>query len=88
MITLNLIKQAVGYAVGAGAGVIIHNVVKATTPRDISTYKKVIIALGAFAIAGIVIDKARESTDVKIDRFIGQIKTIVNADDLVIEEEA
>lgn len=53
-----------------GAGVIVKNAIKATTPADIGSIKKIGVVVGGFAVAGIVADAASRYTGNQIDAFV------------------
>lgn len=50
-----------------GAGIIVKNAIKATTPADIGSVKKIGVVIGGFAVAGIVSDAASRYTGRIID---------------------
>lgn len=56
-----LAKAAVKLAAGIGAGTIVGNVVKSTTPVNIGPIKKVLIAIGSYGLgsaAGVIASNA------------------------------
>lgn len=50
-----------------GAGVVVKNAIKVTTPADLSSMKKIGVVVGGFAIAGIVGDAAAKHTGDLVD---------------------
>lgn len=64
---LNILKSATGMIVSAGAGAIVGNAIKASTPADVKTVGKVLIAVGGFALTGMVGEMASKYTSDSID---------------------
>jgi hypothetical protein len=67
MNTFKAIKGITGLVVSAGAGTLIANAVKATTPEDVKTLKKISIVVGTFAVSGIVADAATRYSNKTFD---------------------
>ena len=64
---LNILKSATGLIVSAGAGTIVGNAIKASTPADVKTAGKVLIAVGGFALTGMVGEMAAKYATDSID---------------------
>ena len=79
MNNLSMFKAVVGFVASAGAGKVVSNIVKATTPSDISKINKVLLAVGSFAIGGIVGDQASKYVGEQIDAVIGVYHNLVDA---------
>ena len=78
---LETIKAVAGFGVAVGAGVIVANAVKATTPVQVNKLAKVLIHLGEFGIAGYVGEKAADYTTEQIDAVaavFGAGKAVIN----------
>lgn len=61
-----------------GAGIIVKNAIKMTTPADIGSIKKVGVVIGGFAVAGIVSDAASRYTGRMIDDCVHAYETVKN----------
>jgi hypothetical protein len=61
------IKGITGLVVSAGAGAIVTNAIKATTPEDVKTLKKISIVIGTFAVSGVVADAAVKYSNKSFD---------------------
>lgn len=61
-----------------GAGIIVKNAIKVTTPADIGSIKKIGVFLGGFAVAGIVSDAASRYTGGIIDDCVNAYETVKN----------
>lgn len=66
---LNILKSATGMIVSAGAGAIVGNAIKMSTPADVKTIGKVLIAVGGFALSGMVGEAASKYTSDSIDEL-------------------
>jgi hypothetical protein len=67
---ITVTKLAVTGMTSWGAGTIVKNAIKVTTPADIGSVKKIGVFLGGFAIAGIVSDAASKYTGGIIDECV------------------
>lgn len=76
MSALNVFKTVAAIVVSTGAGAIVGNTVKLTTPEDVKLISKVAIAAGGFALSGIVADAASKYTENEIDSTIAQVKEV------------
>ena len=73
---LPIIKTVVGTAAGIGAGTIVGNVVKATTPITVGPIKKVLIGLGSYALgsaAGALAAKAISNDFDDVEKWIAVV---------------
>lgn len=59
-----------------GAGIIVKNAIKVTTPADIGSIKKIGVFIGGFAVAGIVSDAASKYTGNIIDDCVHAYETV------------
>jgi len=101
MMNTDIIKTATGMLVSTGVGMIVKNAVKATTPEDLKRSKKILIAVGGFALAGMAssasvdylegqIDKVNEgiSAGLRIQKNLAERKVVdVHVDTEAIKEE-
>lgn len=76
---LETIKAVAGFGVAVGAGLIVGNVVKLTTPVAANKLTRVLIRMGEFGLAGYVGDKTADYTTETIDQ-IGSVLGIVKKD--------
>lgn len=75
---LNILKSATGMIVSAGAGTIVGNAIKASTPADVKTVNKVLIAVGGFALTGMVGEMASKYATDSIDEVAEAFNKTVN----------
>lgn len=61
-----------------GAGVVVKNAIKMTTPADITNMKKVGVFIGSMAIAGIVSDAASRYTGNIVDQCAEAYNAVKN----------
>lgn len=74
-IKLEILKGIAGFGTAVGAGVIVANVTKYTTPAGANKIVRTLIHMGEFGIAGFVGEKAAEYTVETID----QVATVFTA---------
>lgn len=79
MFPLGIFKTVTTLLVSTGAGAIVGNAVKATTPAEINTLNKVTIAAGSFALSGLVGAAASKYTAKQIDDTVTQIQALKQA---------
>lgn len=82
MSVLNVVKSVVELAVGAGSGVVVGNVIRATTPTDLTKFGKVLVGIGSFAIGGVVGEVASRHVNTQIDKVV----EVFNKDEVVVVE--
>lgn len=75
----NMIKGILGFGASVGAGMIVTNVARATTPLGAGKIYKGFIRLGTFAIGGIVGDKAEAWIGKQVDNIADGIEGVVKA---------
>jgi len=66
---LELIKNTAELVVSFSVGTVIGNVIKATTPAEISKYQKGMIWIGSFVLGGMVGELAAKHTSKQIDQI-------------------
>lgn len=76
---LGIFKTVTTLLVSTGAGAIVGNAIKATTPAEITTLNKVTIAAGSFALSGLVGGAASKYTSKQIDDTVTQIQALKHA---------
>lgn len=84
-----LIKNAVSIVATAGVGTVVENIIKKTTPENVSRLNKVCIKIGSFVIGAMVSDQVEKYLDPKIDTVMNCCKALAssNKEDILIEEE-
>jgi hypothetical protein len=73
---LKVIKATTGIVVSFGAGAIVNNAIKATTPADVHAIKKIALVIGGFAVSGIVADAAVKYSNKTFDDVDEAIKNV------------
>lgn len=71
---LNIVKSVTGLIASAGAGTVVSNAIKATTPAELTKLNKVMIGVGSFAITGIVGAAASGYVEAMIDDMTDKLK--------------
>lgn len=72
---IETIKAVAGFSVSIGAGIIVGNLINATTPIDAKKITKFFIMVGGGAIGGMVGDKAAEYVNEQIDDVVALVAT-------------
>lgn len=78
MDALKVFKAATNIVVSVGAGAVIKNAIRATTPEDVKKIGKIGIVIGGFAISGLVADAAVKHVDNMTDEFVTAVKNARN----------
>lgn len=73
---VNIFKTVAAIAVSSGAGAIVGNTVKLTTPSDVKLVSKITIAAGSLALSGLVSDVASKYTEAEIEKAVEQVKNL------------
>lgn len=73
---VSILKTVASIAVSSGAGAVVGNAVKLTTPVGTKTLQKITIAVGGFALSGLVAEAAANYTEREIDGAVAQIKEL------------
>ena len=76
-----IIKTVVGTAAGIGAGTIIGNVVKSTTPITVGPIHKVLIAIGSYGLGSAAGALASRAISTDFDYVENAIKSIADQND-------
>lgn len=82
---LALFKGVAELAVSAGTGVVIGNLVKATTPYDISKVQKVLIGIGGYGLSGALSDITAKYVGSQIDSYGDKLKRLLHPEDFAEE---
>jgi hypothetical protein len=75
---IEMVKTVGAFIVSIGVGAIIGNGIKATTPAQVGTIKKVCTAIGAIVLSNMVGDAAVKYTEEKIDSAVAGITKMVD----------
>lgn len=70
---ITIVKSVTGLIASAGAGAVVSNAIKATTPADVTKFNKVMIGVGSFAITGLVGAAAAKHVEGMIDEVTSKI---------------
>lgn len=73
---MTIVKGIVDLAVSAGAGAVVGNAIKQSTPADVKTINKISLAVGGFVLSGLVGAHASKFATDQIDSTIAQIKEV------------
>lgn len=82
-----LAKNVVSIIATAGVGTVIENVIKKTTPEDISRLQKIGIRIGSLVIGAMVSEQVENFTVSKFDELYNTITKIYpfKKEDIIIE---
>lgn len=73
---MTIVKGVVDLAVSAGAGAVVGNAIKMSTPADAKKIQKISIAVGGFVLSGLVGAQASKYATEQIDTTLAQIKEV------------
>lgn len=71
----------------ASVGTVVENIIKKTTPDDISRLQKIGIKIGSFVIGAIVSDRVEKFTESKFDEIVDSIKKLMPQEEVNKIEE-
>lgn len=71
---LPIAKAASNIIVSMGAGAVVTNAIKSTTPADIKTFQKVTIGVGGLVLSSMVGEMASNYTSSKLDESVETVK--------------
>lgn len=69
-----IVKGIVGLVASAGAGTVVGNAIKATTPARLTTINKVLVGAGGVALSGAVGDIVGKYATKQIEEIAGAFK--------------
>lgn len=75
---LGIVKSVTGLAAGTGAGVIVGNLVKATTPDDLGKVQKVLVGIGGYTISAVLGDLSAKYVNDQIDGYAERLNEIIH----------
>lgn len=75
---LDIAKMVVSGLVSTGAGAVVGNAIKQSTPEDLKTYKKVSLIIGGWALSGVAASHASAHVSGQIDSTISQVIDLKN----------
>jgi hypothetical protein len=78
---LALFKGAVEFAISAGVGIIVGNLVKATTPPDIGRFQKIVVAIGSYGLTVVLGDISAKHISEQIDSYAEKVNNLLNPSD-------
>lgn len=71
-------KSIIGLAASVGAGQVVTNVIRTTTPYQISKVGKVLTGVGGFVIGTMVGDAASKYAEGRMTEMAEQVKDVMN----------
>ncbi len=75
---LGIVKGVTELAVSAGVGVVVGNVVKATTPYDLNKFQRIIVGIGAYGLGGVLGDLSAKYISSEIDGYAERVKNLIH----------
>lgn len=75
---LALVGGVAELVAGAGASVVVGNLVKATTPYDAGRLQKVMVSIGGYAIGGVLSDLSAKYVRSQIDAYGEKLRSVFN----------
>lgn len=82
---LGIVKGVAELAVSAGVGVVVGNLVKATTPFDSGRIHKITVAVGGYALGGVLGDLSAKYISSQIDGYAERVSEIIHPSEEVKE---
>lgn len=84
---LGIVKGVSELVVSAGAGVVVGNLVRATTPYDLSKVQKVMVGVGGYAVGAVLGDLSAKYVSAQIDGYAERINEIIHPQEPLDPEE-
>lgn len=85
---LGIVKGGVGLLASAGAGAVVGNLVKATTPHDSTRFQKILVSVGGYTIGIVLGDLSAKYLVDQVDNLADRVSELVHpADDGTEEQE-
>lgn len=73
-----IVKGVLELAASAGTGIVVGNLVKATTPDDISKFQKVMIGIGSYTIGAVLSDLSAKHISSTVDNYNEKLQAILH----------
>lgn len=73
---INTVKVIVGSASSIGAGTVISNIVKATTPETVTMVGRISITIGTVVISGMIGEMAAKYATGEVDKIFTWVKSV------------
>jgi hypothetical protein len=86
---LTIIRGAAELVASAGTGVVIGNLVKATTPYDLNRVQRVLVAVGGYTLGGVLSDLSAKYISNQIQSYADKLSSVLHREDedvIVVEE--
>lgn len=83
---LEVVKAVAGIVVSLGAGAVVGNAIKFTSPEDLKVLAKVGVGIGGFVISAMVGDAAAKYTEEQIDSVVDGVKNATDGETIVVQE--
>lgn len=78
MSKLGIFKGLAEFAVSAGTGAVVGNIVRATTPEDLTRLQKITLGIGAYALGGVLGDLSAKYITSQIDDYVGKFNQFLH----------
>lgn len=82
---LGIVKGVTGFVASTGAGVVVGNLVRATTPHDLGKVQKILVGVGGYTIGAVLGDLSAKYINDQIDGYAQRINEIIHPDEETIE---
>lgn len=76
---ITVTKKILGEVVAYGVGITIYSIVKDHLPADLKFHKKIAVALGCWALKGVIVDAAEAYANGFVDKCVNSIDEIKKA---------
>tara|TARA_R110000822_G_scaffold49641_1_gene130007 strand:+ start:124 stop:471 length:348 start_codon:yes stop_codon:yes gene_type:complete len=80
---IGILKGLMELVVAGGSGIVIGNIIQATTPSDMNRFQKVLVAAGGWSISAVLGDLAAKHVGSQIDDYADKFNAIINPTILV-----
>lgn len=93
---LAILKGAAELVASAGTGIVVGNLVKATTPYDLNRLQRVLVGVGSYTLGGVLSDLSAKYIASQIQTYADKLDEILHPvvpveadpDDVVVFEES
>jgi hypothetical protein len=84
---LGVFKGVVELAASAGVGMIVGNLVKATTPYDVNKVQRVLLGVGGYAMGGMLSDLSAKYIGSQIDGYAAKFDAMIHPEKAALTDE-
>ena len=75
---LSVVKGVAELAISAGVGVVVGNLVKATTPYDLNKFQKVMVGIGGYGVGAVLGDLSAKHISAQIDDYAVRLDELIH----------